>query len=65
MLEKRLRLFAKYLSEYKDDCYDTMYEGSMEATIRVATDSTTQKIGDMLQEILDFDESQLDNELNQ
>lgn len=62
-MENRLRLFAKWLSEYEEDCFDPMTEGAMESAVRHATDRITQKIGDMLQEILDFDGEQVANEL--
>jgi len=62
-MEKRLRLLAKWLSEHSDDCFDSMTEGSMESAIRHAQDATMNKIGDMLQEILDFDGEQITNEL--
>ena len=62
MNEKRLRVFATWLKDY-DEYRDPYYGGDLERAISYAREETMQKIGDYLEEILDFDEDQLDNEL--
>tara|TARA_B110000211_G_C13855414_1_gene454086 strand:+ start:409 stop:597 length:189 start_codon:yes stop_codon:yes gene_type:complete len=62
-MEKRLRVFAKWLSEYSEDCYDSTREGVVESAVRYAQDSTMNKIGDMLLEVLNFTDEQIKNEL--
>jgi hypothetical protein len=56
-LKNRLEVFAKWLSDYEENSYDSYREGQIESMIRYAQDSTIQKVGAMLQEILDYDEN--------
>ena len=63
-MEKKLRVFVKWLKEHKETCFDSMHEGEMERRIRTSNDETVNKIGDMLEEILDMDDSQIDIEIN-
>ena len=62
MNEKRLRVFAEWLKGV-DIYVDPYYDGQLERAIKHSQEETMQKIGDYLEEILDFDEDQLDNEL--
>jgi hypothetical protein len=63
MLEKRLRAFADWMMNHSETCFDTMTEGSFERQIRHAQDATINKIGDMLDELLNMSDKQIDIEL--
>jgi hypothetical protein len=63
-MEDRLRIFAKWLSNYYDSSYDPCTEGALEALIRKAQDGTTNKIGALLIEVLDFTDEQVKAEVD-
>ena len=58
MLEKRLRAFAQYLKDTRDDV-DSYHDGHLESAIKYAKAEVMQEMGDMLEEVLDLSEEDL------
>jgi len=60
MLEKRLRVFAQYLKDTRDEV-DSYHDGHLESAIKYAKAEVIQEIGEMLEEVLNRDEEDLPN----
>ena len=57
--EARLRVFAKWLQQD----FDQIYEGRFEGFVENLVNSSRKEIGEMLEDILNFDDEQLLKEL--
>ena len=58
MLEKRLRVFAQYLKDTRDEV-DSYHDGHLESAIKYAKAEVIQEIGEMLEEVLNRNEEDL------
>ena len=63
-MKKQLLVFAKWMVDFNDDCFDPSTEGNLERAVRQSKDTTINEIGSMLEEIMEMDDSQIDIELN-
>ena len=64
MNELRLKLIAKWLKE--ETVYVDSYEdGTLERAIKYAKEETYQRIGDLIEEIMEADEKQLQGYLEE
>ena len=59
--EKQLKVFAKWLKEYKYTYSE--YDGKLENYVGYAIEKSTNQIGEYLEEILEMNDEQLDNEI--
>ena len=64
-MENKIKLLAKWLNEvdYLSFSYDPYHSGKLEGAIVDAQVEVCNKIGDMLEEILQMDEEQLQDNL--
>ena len=60
-MEDKIKLLAKWLNNVDTDtfCYDSYHSGTLESEIVNAQVEVCNKIGDMLEEILQMSEEQL------
>ena len=58
MLEKRLRAFAQYLKDTRDDV-DSYHDGHLESAIKYAKAEVMQEVGEMLEEVLNRNEEDI------
>ncbi len=61
-MEKRLRLLSEFLKDA--DSYSDMYDGVLERHFKRAQVETMQRIGDYLEEILNYSEGDVEKQLN-
>jgi len=61
VLEKRLKLLAKWLKDSSSDV-DIHHEGTLERAIKYAKQEVKQEIGDLLEEILNINEDSVTDE---
>jgi len=66
-MKNRIKLLAKWLNNVDTDtfCYDSYHSGKLESEIVNAQVEVCNKIGDMLEEILQMDEKQLQDNLEE
>jgi len=64
-MKNRIKLLAKWLNNVDTDtfCYDSYHSGKLGSEIVNAQVEVCNKIGDMLEEILQMDEKQLQDNL--
>ena len=62
-MNKKLKLFAKTLME-ADVYVDSYNDGKLESAIKYAQQDTMQRIGQYLDEILDYTEEDIETQLN-
>ena len=64
-MEDKIKLLAKWLNDVEAStfCYDSYRSGTLESTIVNAQVEVCNKIGDMLEEILQMDKEQLQDNL--
>jgi len=62
-MEKRLRLLAEFLKD-ADTNVDCYYDGALESAIKYAQVETMQRIGQYLEEILEYSEEDVEKQLN-
>ena len=66
-MEDKIKLLAKWLNDVEAStfCYDSYRSGKLESEIANAQVEVCNKIGDMLEEILQMDEEQLRDNLEE
>ena len=64
MLEKRLRLFSKWLIE-NETYIDTYHGGKLEHAIQYAKQEVKQEIGELLEEILNVKEEEIEKQVHE
>ena len=62
-MEKRLRLLAEFLKD-ADSYVDSYHDGALESAVKYAQQETMQRIGQYLEEILDYSEEDVEKQLN-